>query len=95
MKYRGLESGIEGLLRYEIRREKMKRARWLEWPDLMFPPMNLWTVVPAKMFYATHIEQTRMVWDEPFRDDMSQSRTPRGTRINPLLKRMHEIIAQY
>jgi len=34
------------------------------WPMLHFGPVNLWTVMPAAMFYASHEEQVEMIWHE-------------------------------
>lgn len=61
------------------------------WPDLYFAPVNLWTLMPADMFYATPEEQWEMVWCEhtkkyiPITRDMVIN--------NPVVQHMSELIA--
>ena len=56
------------------------------WPDLHFGPVNLWTLVPAEMFYASQEEQWRMVWCEHTKQYVSISKT---IVINsPIIRRM-------
>lgn len=34
------------------------------WPMLHFGPVNLWTSIPAVMFYSSREEQEEMIWQE-------------------------------
>ena len=57
----------------------------IKWPDLRFGPVNLWTVMPADMFYAKPEEQYRIVWSGHKSNRVAISRLP--TRANDQLLR--------
>lgn len=59
------------------------------WSDLYFGPVNLWTVVPAEMYYASQEEQWRMVWCEHIKQYVSINK---AIVINsPIMRRMSAI----
>lgn len=65
--------------------------RKIVWPDIWFAPINLKTVVPAYMFYATLAEQNEMIWrDAPCQPINSESESETN---NPILRRIASIIA--
>jgi len=62
----------------------------ISWPTLYFGPVNLWTVMPAAMFYASHEEQKKMVWRTyPHK---KKKRKKFMTINNPTLKRITSLV---
>lgn len=37
----------------------------VNWPDVKFGPVNLWTLISADMFYASPEKQWKRVWQDP------------------------------
>jgi hypothetical protein len=42
-----------------------------QWPDISFGPVNLYSVMPADMFYMSQGEQWESIWKEDVKNDAS------------------------